>query len=556
MSAVAEAFIVLLPYFFLPHRLKPLLWVPIILLHILTLVILLYFRSTGILLTADLLSLGLSMDTQTIDTGLATLTYRDWSIAFLFILEGVVYFFTRHSVSNHKYTLKARLISISWAFGLGLFAMAMKLNMFERVNTFKPETISNFAKFLKMDHEVYMLGMANPYMWWGQTYYFIDSAIDALTLEENDIQTDRKIAEAIANISSSATLPPAITADIADEPKNLILIIVESMVLPSATNTRGLGIHSTLDSLMNDSTVITIPDMQMLAMAGRSAAGQFIYNTGLITPRRVNFVTKHSVADYPSIAKALGSRRTVEYIAESPKVWRHQNTTVSYGYKELYSNEISISINDKRSGACDTIVFATALEDLSRRERPFFAQIATASMHEPYEHLLIDPPGLDYQRLSDMGFTWTEYVYLERLHLTDSAIKSFIDGLKISDLYDSSVIVIVADHHPSCIPPTRAFGEMVSPVFILNSGMHRLPRRRDFAQSDIFPTLLDLMRIKDYRHPILKDIATEAGDSLIDKPYRGLGRSLFDMSERPDTSMLRDIGTQAVVGRTFRFRRP
>jgi lipoteichoic acid synthase len=104
----------------------------------------------------------------------------------------------------------------------------------------------------------------------------------------------------------------------------------------------------------------------------------------------------------------------------------------------------------------------------------------------------------------------------------DNQIKRYFDSLKAKGLYDSSLIVIVADHHVSEnqleLPPNIKEREL--PVFIINGGFSNDEAwHGQCNQLDVFTTILDILNIdSEWRglghtllNPHYKNSLTEAG---------------------------------------------
>lgn len=548
-SALAESALVLLPYLYLPPRWRPLMWIPLLSLPLLLMVCLLHARAFGILPAIVSASLLKGLDAPTLGTALSLLRPGDMIFALVPAAEFAGYMVWRRQIVTCRITMSVRLSATAATLLVTGAAVWFKYNMYER--RFRQYTPSeSFATFIH--NQDYRRGdLISAYSqlaWRGFADYLVHSGKDALiTQPVNTPATDREIAAALARNSLSARLPDEVTAAL-PEPRNLIMVIIESWVTPGDTSAAGADPMPHLRALMAEPDAIVIDDVGIRATVGRSADGQFIYNTGLLPPRGETWVSRHAVADYPSLAKALPVAASLEIITEGESVWNHAYTSPSLGFDRLLSG-IERSIRDQTQ---DSVLMDMALDEIARLPRPFYVQLTTGTMHEPYGQSDV-PRRIDRRAVLAAGYTPSEYVYLERLHFTDRHIGRFIDSLRASGVADSSVIVIAADHHPTVMPPGRAFGPLRSPLIIIGSGMARLPRRSDFEQTDLFPTLLDIMGASEYRHPVLSRISHET-DSIADAPYRGMGRSLFDLAARGDTTALRALGSKAVTGGTFRYR--
>jgi len=138
-------------------------------------------------------------------------------------------------------------------------------------------------------------------------------------------------------------------------------------------------------------------------------------------------------------------------------------------------------------GAHDHVVLAHTLRDIQRESRPFFTTVFTLSSHEPFEVPV--PPTFAGADLS------TQFVNAH--HYTDASIGQFLDAASRQPWWDSTLVVIVADHG-SPLPAARNG----APESVVNR--HHIPmlwvggalRVRDTvvhriaASTDVAPTLL------------------------------------------------------------------
>lgn len=138
-------------------------------------------------------------------------------------------------------------------------------------------------------------------------------------------------------------------------------------------------------------------------------------------------------------------------------------------------------------GAHDHVVLSHALRDIQRESRPFFTTVFTLSSHEPFEVPV--PPTFAGTDLS------TQFVNAH--HYTDASIGQFLDAASRQPWWDSTLVMIVADHGSPL--PAAVDG---APESVVNR--HRIPmlwvggalRVRDTvvhriaASTDLAPTLL------------------------------------------------------------------
>lgn len=261
------------------------------------------------------------------------------------------------------------------------------------------------------------------------------------------------------------------------------------------------------DSLLTDSTSIVALNVIPQTKSGRSSDGQFIYNTGLLPLRTKAFVERFASANYPSLAKALNKSENVEIIGESRTMWHHGLTTKSYGYDVIYDN----CATDMRNA--DKKIFEAAFSILSHMSQPFYAQITTLSMHDPYNENNTDDITYNFKEITDSR----DRNYWAASSHFDKWLGAFLNRLKNAGIYDNSVIVITGDHEASRIGLSESIDGTYIPLIILNAGIG-MKHTGEIHQIDLFPSILDIMGIDKY---IVPELSSD---------YKGFGRSLFSIS--------------------------
>ena len=94
------------------------------------------------------------------------------------------------------------------------------------------------------------------------------------------------------------------------------------------------------------------------------------------------------------------------------------------------------SDRNSKWGAHDHVVLSRMMADLQRDPRPFFSTIFTLSSHEPFEvPVAATFPGDDESTK-----------FLNAHHYTDASIAKFLDSASTQPWWDSTLVIIVADH--------------------------------------------------------------------------------------------------------------
>ena len=158
---------------------------------------------------------------------------------------------------------------------------------------------------------------------------------------------------------------------------------------------------------------------------------------------------------------------------------------------------------------CDSVLFNKSLPILRTTKQPFYAELVTISMHQPYTETILKN---DFKQ--HKFNTRNAQYYCIATHYTDHLIGEFIETLKQESLYENSIIIITGDHddcgfdqyegHSTCSLKDRYI-----PFIILNSHRRTKNENKTIGQVDLYPSLLSLMNIDDY-------------------PWQGLGEDIFN----------------------------
>lgn len=285
--------------------------------------------------------------------------------------------------------------------------------------------------------------------------------------------------------------------------KNLILVIVESLqTWPMALNIDGHEITPNLNSLIREENTLFLPKVLPQVSGGRSADAQLLINTGLLPIRLGAVATLYATHEFPALSKyfSLMGYYSATLICDDKAYWNQETTCKSYGFEDIYDN-----LGNEIKYRSDEVLFKEAVPLLKDFKQPFYAQLVTYSGHDPVD--------TDFKTwINDIDFASTEVKNsLKITEYVDSCIGQFIKDLKNNGLYDNSIIIITGDHdgisfnkyegRDKCLLEDRFV-----PFIVLNSPL-KVETDKVVGQSDLFPTILDIMGVDSF--------------------YRGLGESVF-----------------------------
>lgn len=288
--------------------------------------------------------------------------------------------------------------------------------------------------------------------------------------------------------------------------RNLILILTESLCAwPIGLEVGGTEVTPYLNSLARDTTVLYFPKVLPQVKDGRSSDAQLILNTGLLPLASGAAAGIYGLNTYPSLPKTLKKLgyTSISLTCDNRTVWNQDATSRSYGFDRLYER----MDQGRLCPESDSILFERTLPVLQQLRKPFYAQIVTFSGHDPVETTF----GSALRQADIPDRTVMNYLIITQF--VDRSIGRFIEALQEAGLYDESIVVIVGDHD-STITRNRYEGrtertleDRYIPLFVLNAPL-KTETGKVIAQSDIYPSLLDLMGAADY-------------------PFHGLGESVF-----------------------------
>lgn len=266
-------------------------------------------------------------------------------------------------------------------------------------------------------------------------------------------------------------------------PKNIFFIMGESFSSAAISREQ----TPTLDSLC--AVGIVARNTISLEKLGQSSDGQYTYLTGLYPYRKnvtINAIKAESVPSFVSLIKAEYPDFKSQMILPTERnYWQQDVMCERYGIDESFGN----TDFGKTEWLNDEEVFQLAESRLSEDTKNTIQIILTCSTHSPYN---------DGEN--------EEESYLKKMQYADKCISGFVQTLRRYNLLESSLLIIASDHKPPTYDlPLEQYQEI--PIIIAGCNLQHKEIERQTTQADLFPTILDLMRIHN--------------------PWRGVGQSLL-----------------------------
>lgn len=293
---------------------------------------------------------------------------------------------------------------------------------------------------------------------------------------------------------SIPTLHMQTTPDEMSEPKNLVIIVEESLGAEFVGALGGLDLTPNLDALASEGIWFS----NLYATGTRSVRGLEAIVSGFTpTPARSVVKLPKSQRNFFTLASFLhpaGYESTFIYGGES-QFDNMRRFFMNNGFDHVIDeNDYDNPVFTGSWGVSDEDLFARAHEEFSRkRDGRFFGLVFTSSNHSPYQF----PDGRIELYDEDKNTVNNAVKY------ADYALGNFIRTAQKSDYWENTVFLIVADHN------SRVYGSDLVPVerfhipgLILGGSVSPAIFEPVASQIDLAPTLLSLICVSN-EHPMI-----------------------------------------------------
>ncbi len=218
---------------------------------------------------------------------------------------------------------------------------------------------------------------------------------------------------------------------------NVILIIWESF---TAKVVERLGGRANVTPQFDRWTHQGVFFDSVFASGERSAQGLVSILSGFPSiPNEAIMTRPRKSASLPQLGAALrGNGYRTTYFYGGELAFANMKAYVLHGGFDRVTGIEAFAPEDRNSkwGAHDHVVFGRALRELAVESRPFFSTIFTLSSHEPFE-----VPAAPMIPGSDESAK-----FMNAHHYTDASLGAFLDSASRQSWWDSTLVVIIADH--------------------------------------------------------------------------------------------------------------
>ena len=475
--SVANALLLLSPYWLLSRRRRWLVWIPLVLLTLWCLVQVCYCRAYDDLMPWQSLTLTENVNRTLVGSTTALLRWQD-----LLIVVPLLLLVLWHCLCRRESTtgprLKPLLITLAAAVLTALVGYIVPGQNYAK------RFLHNFS-----NREYFAQNGLLPYA----AFSLYDAAFNRHEVTDED--------RALLDRFFDEECRSYVDNPYGEKGRNLVLIIVESLhTWPIGMEVDGREVTPVLNRLVGGEGVIYAPHVLFQTSHGHSSDAHFMYNTGLLPLRDGVVAVHHGDGPYPTLAAALVGYDCREIICTPGVNWNQQVTARTYGFDTLYTRDDlseALRLHDNVDDAALTDYAAQLLPTL---RQPFFIEMVTMTMHAPYNEGKLRPSWITR---SDT-LTAEARCYLNCVNVTDSCLGAFIDDMHRLGMDENTVVAIVSDH--TQLYYNRIVGrsdyEFVPDdwgIPMIIAGVDTTLRYDDvIGQVDVYPTLLDVMGANAY----------------------------------------------------------
>lgn len=328
----------------------------------------------------------------------------------------------------------------------------------------------------------------------------------------------RKAMEIAPQDFTSSTLPTLHTQQLsrpAAEPKNLVIIIEESLGAEFVGALGGLDLTPNLDGLATEGLWFA----NLYATGTRSVRGLEAVVSGFTpTPARSVVKLGKSQRNFFTLARLLGNAGydTGFIYGGEAQFDNMRRFFMNNGFdKVIDKNDYDDPVFTGSWGVSDEDLFDRAHEEFSAsHDRPFFSLVFTSTNHSPFEF-----PDGRIELFDEQKNTVNNAV-----KYADYALGRFIRMAQESDYWEDTVFLVVADHN------SRVYGSELIPVerfhipgLIIGGSIAPGVFQPVASQIDLAPTLLSLVGVAA-EHPMIGHDLTRAD------AQRGPGRAIMQFN--------------------------
>lgn len=266
-----------------------------------------------------------------------------------------------------------------------------------------------------------------------------------VTLEKSDI---KKVS---SYINQHQTTPNQELFGIAEE-RNLIMIHMESIQQflidfhLKDENGRSWEVLPFLNKLYHSKDSISFSNIYAQIGQGKSSDAELMTETSLFGLAKGSAFIKYAENTYyalPQILRNKADYTSAVFHGNAGSFWNRNDMYPGLGYDYFFDAEdfILTEENSAEYGLKDKLFFQQSVQYLEQLQQPFYAKFITLSNHHPFP--------LDENNSFPPANTADDSVngYFPSSNYADQALEEFFNYLKLSGIYENSIIVLYGDHY-------------------------------------------------------------------------------------------------------------
>lgn len=294
--------------------------------------------------------------------------------------------------------------------------------------------------------------------------------------------------------------------------RNIIFISAESLQSFVINNElHGEEITPFLNRLISHPDTFYFENFYHQTAQGKTSDSEFLTENSLYPIASGAVFFTHSQNEYFAMPKILKNEnyQSVVFHANTDTFWNRNQMYESLGIDQFY--DVSYYDVDETNqvgwGLKDKAFFSQTIVYLQQLEQPFYAKLITLTNHFPFE---LDEEDRTLQPFDSDSDTLNNY--FPTVRYTDEAIEQFFLDLKMTGLYDNSIIIIMGDHDGISANHHKAMAKFLNkeeitpyeqmqlqrvPLFIHIPGLNKGRVMSTIGgQIDLKPTLFHLLGIE------------------------------------------------------------
>lgn len=355
------------------------------------------------------------------------------------------------------------------------------------------------GKFMTHDDYLFNNGL-DLYLCWS-----IGDIFPHITLDKQERQNISDFIQSQKNLLSGSPRKKELSVQALPQKPNLLIIMIESFeTWPLEYRVKGKPALPLMDSLTKAEGTLYFPHLVSQISLGHSSDGHLITLTGLLPLREAAAVTDFADNDYPTLIKAFKEKyggNAFEIISDNSTIWNQNVTYPRYGFEAMYEWKNMDPYFKSGWEERDSCWSRFTADYMSKTTTPFAGMTVSLSLHTPYRSAI---PG--YPEIDALPIDPESKHYLKVCRMDEMYISRILDVLKRRGIYEQTIVVITGDHMAFGLaekhrPPEIADKEKYIPLIVLNSGFKTLTLPETAGQIDIYPTLLDILGLEQYRWP-------------------------------------------------------